>query len=577
MRTCFAAVTAGAKYEDTTAAFVYNGTWTSNSSDGAASGSSSTSTSTVGDSVDVGFTGDTAWVVVRAQAAALTVTVTPSGTPTPNQTIDLSGRYQAVPHAIKLSGYGAGTHSARITLTAGGPLVVDCLLTPSTTPPGVVFIEEGDVLTNWGAIGAAASNSFQDNTVFPAVEAMIAADFPNCVIARFNPGWDYTTMTGPDGDHLNDRGNAHVADNLVYALQSLPFSTGLNFGSTNLMSAPSVYTPVWNNGSTAAPGQVSGVTTNALSGQVYVSWSIPANNGAAITDYTVQWRTTSGPGAWNTFAHTASSAPGIYVTGLSNGTSYDFQVAAVNSVGRGPYSAFTTRAPAATHFAAAQQTVNAVATANGTVTVSLAQTATVGNVLVAAYSSGSPTASGSVTLPSGWTAAGPAPFSSDKDVTYMAYRVATAADVAGTNYSFGYSTNVAANATGAAQIVELAGLNGTLNTTGSSSSASSLNPPVTGKTATTTNANCAIVGAVELYGASTSAWGETWAAQSTSTAATWNDLGGAGALSSSSYSGIGMGMAVVSATGTYGGAVTTSGQSITLKNFTGVVVAFVLT
>ena len=47
---------------------------------------------------------------------------------------------------------------------------------------------------------------------------------------------------------------------------------------------------------------------------------------------------TAGPGAWNTFAHTASTATAMTVTGLTNGTSYDFQVAAVNSVGVRPLS-----------------------------------------------------------------------------------------------------------------------------------------------------------------------------------------------------------------------------------------------
>jgi hypothetical protein len=61
----------------------------------------------------------------------------------------------------------------------------------------------------------------------------------------------------------------------------------------------------------------------------------------------VQYRTTAGPGAWNTFAHTASTSTAITVTGLTNGTSYDFQVAAVNSVGTGPYGTSFTASPVA--------------------------------------------------------------------------------------------------------------------------------------------------------------------------------------------------------------------------------------
>lgn len=94
-----------------------------------------------------------------------------------------------------------------------------------------------------------------------------------------------------------------------------------------------------------APGQVGTVTATPGNAQVALSWSAPNNGGSAITDYTVQYRTTSGPGAWQTFSHTASTATTQAVTGLTNNTSYDFQVAAVNAIGQGAYSAFVTATP----------------------------------------------------------------------------------------------------------------------------------------------------------------------------------------------------------------------------------------
>ena len=75
-------------------------------------------------------------------------------------------------------------------------------------------------------------------------------------------------------------------------------------------------------------------------------WTAPSfTGGAAVTDYTVQFRTSAGPGSWSTFAHSASGSPAAVVTGLANGTSYDFQVAAVNSAGTGPYSSSVTASP----------------------------------------------------------------------------------------------------------------------------------------------------------------------------------------------------------------------------------------
>jgi hypothetical protein len=85
-----------------------------------------------------------------------------------------------------------------------------------------------------------------------------------------------------------------------------------------------------------APTSVSGTAGNA---QVSLTWSAPTySNGAAITDYTIQFSSNSGS-SWNTFSHAASATASITVTGLTNNTAYIFRIAAVNSVGTGSYSA----------------------------------------------------------------------------------------------------------------------------------------------------------------------------------------------------------------------------------------------
>jgi hypothetical protein len=84
-----------------------------------------------------------------------------------------------------------------------------------------------------------------------------------------------------------------------------------------------------------APTSVSGTAGDA---QVSLTWTAPIyTNGAAISDYTIQYSSNSGS-SWDTFAHAASSSPSITVTGLTNNTAYIFRVAAVNSVGTGSYS-----------------------------------------------------------------------------------------------------------------------------------------------------------------------------------------------------------------------------------------------
>jgi hypothetical protein len=71
--------------------------------------------------------------------------------------------------------------------------------------------------------------------------------------------------------------------------------------------------------------------------QITVSWTGATGNGSAITDYVIRYRA-NGSNVWRT----ASDGTGVnsehVVTGLVNGTAYDFEVAAVNAIGTGTYS-----------------------------------------------------------------------------------------------------------------------------------------------------------------------------------------------------------------------------------------------
>jgi hypothetical protein len=97
----------------------------------------------------------------------------------------------------------------------------------------------------------------------------------------------------------------------------------------------------------APPAPTSLTSPSQSSGSVYLTWAAPANDGgSAITDYAVQFSSNSGS-TWTTFADGTSTALNATVTGLTNGTSYQFRVAGVNSVGTGSYSSTTTATPTA--------------------------------------------------------------------------------------------------------------------------------------------------------------------------------------------------------------------------------------
>ena len=87
------------------------------------------------------------------------------------------------------------------------------------------------------------------------------------------------------------------------------------------------------------PGAPTGLTASAGDQRVTLRWSAPSRDGgSAITRYEYRYREEDGSyGGWTTISGGAS-ATSTTVSGLDNGTTYEFQVRARNDIGPGPES-----------------------------------------------------------------------------------------------------------------------------------------------------------------------------------------------------------------------------------------------
>ncbi len=127
---------------------------------------------------------------------------------------------------------------------------------------------------------------------------------------------------------------------------------------TNYLATTSSTTTITVNATT--PGVPTGVSaTSNANTQSVVSWTAPSSTGgSAITAYVVSY---SGDGGqtWQNATISVTSSP-FTVTGLTNGTTYQFRVAATNAVGTGSFSS-----PAATGTPATTQTTRVIAYVRG--------------------------------------------------------------------------------------------------------------------------------------------------------------------------------------------------------------------
>ena len=134
-------------------------------------------------------------------------------------------------------------------------------------------------------------------------------------------GW--STVSG--GSSASSRTVTGLSNGTSYTFE-MRAKNGVGYGSAASASA----TPA------GAPGTPGSFSASSGNGQVSLSWNAASSNGSAIERYQTRYSNTGGYSwsSWSTVSG-GSSASSATVTGLSNGTSYTFEVRAKNGVGYG--------------------------------------------------------------------------------------------------------------------------------------------------------------------------------------------------------------------------------------------------
>jgi titin len=203
----------------------------------------------------------------------------------------------------------------------------------------------------------------------PATPTVVRGD-GSVAVAWVAPANGGAAITGYSLDYSSNGGtNWTNWSNTLAAGATSETVTGLTNGTAyvfRVSATNSIGTSAWSSSSAsvspaALPSAPTLLTLTPGANNVALTWAAPSNTGGfAVTDYTIEYSSNGGTN-WSTFAHSASTATSITVTGLTNGTSYVFRVKAVTSIGTGSASATS----AAQLVAAAPGQLNVPTISNG--------------------------------------------------------------------------------------------------------------------------------------------------------------------------------------------------------------------
>ncbi len=274
-----------------------------------------------------------------------------------------------VPDAPTIGTATAGNAQATVTFTPpvsdGGSPITGYTVTSSpggitgsgsASPITVTGLTNGTAYTftvtatNAAGTGAAsaASNSVTPITVPGAPTSPSATPGNAEATVSFTPPASdggsaitvYTVTSDPGGFTGTGSASPITVTGLNNAVAYTFTVTATNAAGTGPASAPSNSVDL-----ATVPGAPANLAAVVLGSSISLSWSAPVSDGGSdITDYIIEYQLSTG-GTWSVFSDATSINTTATVVDLSNDTSYDFRVRAVNIVGQSIPSGSVTVTP----------------------------------------------------------------------------------------------------------------------------------------------------------------------------------------------------------------------------------------
>ncbi len=211
----------------------------------------------------------------------------------------------------------AGTTTFPTNNFAASNFWVDPVLAP-LTPPGQVTGVTATAGTNSASLTWSAPTTGGPATTY-TITPYIGSTAQTTTTVTGSPAPTSATVTG-------------LTANTAYTFTVQASNTS---GPGPVSAASNSVTP----GQLSAPAAPTGVSANPAGSQALMSWTAPANGGSPITSYTIT--PFIGSTAQTPVQVNSGSATAATVSGLTNGVSYTFTVAATNSIGTGAASSAT--------------------------------------------------------------------------------------------------------------------------------------------------------------------------------------------------------------------------------------------